>query len=50
VTATLQEKLDTGGSDGNPANQDVIDALGPPRIKFVITLNIIRTAVDSVPV
>jgi hypothetical protein len=49
VTATLQEKLDTGGSDGNPANQDVIDALGPPRIKFKTADNKTIDNVNPIP-
>lgn len=40
MTATLQELFDNGGTDGNPANETVVDALGPPRLKM-------KTADDS---
>ena len=33
MAATLQEVFDNGGTDGTPANETVVDALGPPRLK-----------------
>ncbi len=34
MTAAFNVMLDTGGTDNNPANEDSIDALGPPRLRF----------------
>ena len=34
MAAILQECFDNGGTDGNPANETVVDALGPPRLKM----------------
>jgi hypothetical protein len=34
MAATLQEVFDNGGTDANPANETVVDALGPPRLKM----------------
>ena len=34
MAATLQVVFDNGGSNGSPANETVVDSLGPPRLKM----------------
>ena len=34
MAATMEFYLDTGGSDTSPANEDSIDLLGPPNLRF----------------
>lgn len=34
MAATLEEVFDNGGTDANPANETVVDALGPPQLKM----------------
>ena len=34
MAGTLQECFDNGGSNANPANETVVDSLGPPRLKM----------------
>lgn len=49
MTATLQEVFDNGGTDGNPANETVVDALGPPRLKFKTADNATIDNVNPIP-
>jgi hypothetical protein len=49
MTATLTEVFDNGGSDGNPANEDIVDALGPPRLKMKTADNSTIDNVNPIP-
>jgi hypothetical protein len=49
MTATLQVIFDNGGSDGNPANEDIVDALGPPRLKMKTADNSTIDNVNPIP-
>jgi hypothetical protein len=49
MTATLQELFDNGGSNGNPANETVVDALGPPRLKMKTADNATIDTVNPIP-
>lgn len=39
MVATMSIYLDTGGSDNSPANEDDIDGLGPPNLRFKLADN-----------
>lgn len=49
MTATLQEVFDNGGTDGTPANETVVDALGPPRLKMKTADNATIDNVNPIP-
>lgn len=49
MTATLQECFDNGGTDGNPANETVVDTLGPPRLKCKTADNATIDNVNPIP-
>lgn len=49
MTATLQEIYDHGGTDGTPANETVVDALGPPRLKMKTADNATIDNVNPIP-
>jgi len=49
MAATLQEVFDSGGTDANPANETVVDALGPPRLKMKTADNSVIDNVNPIP-
>lgn len=49
MTATLQEVFDNGGTDENPGNETIVDALGPPRLKMKTADNATIDNVNPIP-
>ena len=49
MAATLVEVFDNCGTDTNPANETVVDALGPPRLKMKTADNATIDNVDPIP-
>lgn len=49
MAATLQEVFDNAGTDENPGNETVIDALGPPRLKMKTADNATIDFINPIP-
>jgi len=50
MAAAFNVVLDTGGTDNNPGSSDVIDALGPPTLRFKQADNSTIDANDPIPI